>query len=491
MTLIKLKYSLVLFLLISLFYLSGQNTTSISASDILLYEDFNDNNVHDGNPTSWDETNGSGTWNVQNGEYIGTVSPGGNPPIALAGDINWKDYSLDVDVRSIQGVDRHIFFRFTQYHVKGYSVKFRNENLGESGLIELQKHGQNVVLLTNFSFKTHIGETHHFKIVAIDNRIQIFSDGDQTPVIDYIDSSDPILEGRIGFEIEPAGINTITQTGYDNVRVTDLTASTSFDLPFQYPNRPNSSLIEFKSDFWTRLTSAFDHEVKSGIYQPFTGIIYKSKDCPNGALGIQCYDGHNGTDFTAYKDQPLKNEVFSVSEGNVVFTSEHTGEGCTPNKGGFGCVVIVSYPAQNVLGLYAHLKKISVDEDAQVTVNTKLGDMGNTGCGNCGQHLHFGVMQEVTNPLITSKTKMTKNDWKELLAEISPNTNETLNKAKCTYIAPNNTRYKFQDPTGWNSTIEVDPWSLAPKKDQEDKEKAEGCSIESTYMWKFDVGMNP
>ena len=260
-------------------------------------------------------------------------------------------------------------------------------------------------------------------------------------------------------------------------------SSTLFDLPFQYPNRPNATQTEFKSQFWTRLTAGFDHEIKGGTYRPFTGDTYKPNDCPNSALGIQCYDGHNGTDFTAYKDQPTKNEVFSVADGDVVFTSDHTGDGCTPNKGGFGCVVIVNYPTQNVLGLYAHLKKISVDADNQVTRDTKLGDMGNTGCGKCGQHLHFGVMQEVANATSSLKAKMTKSDWKELLAQIAPNADETLNKAKCNYIAPNGVRYTFQDPTSWYPTGEVDPWSLAPNKD-----KADGCSVQSPYLWKFDVG---
>jgi len=150
--------------------------------------------------------------------------------------------------------------------------------------------------------------------------------------------------------------------------------------------------------------------------------------------------------------------------------------------------VIVSYPTQNVLGFYAHLKAISVEEDNDVTVNTKLGDMGNTGCGKCGQHLHFGVMQEVPSGAST-KIKMSKNDWKELLYHAAPNADETLNKAKCTYTAPNGTRYSFQDPTGWYPTTETDPWSLAPKKDNTDK--SEGCSVESPYLWKFDVGITP
>ncbi len=483
----KLKYSF-LTVLAFFFLLSSNFNTQLHASTILFQEDFNDGNANDGTPADWDEFASTGSWQVQNGEYIGTVNPNTQPPISLAGDPNWSDYSLDVDVRSIQGVDRPILFRFTQYHVSGYSIKFRNADLGQSGLIELQKHGQNVVLQTNFSFITHIGETHHFKITAVGNHIQVFADNNSTALIDYIDNNQPILSGRIGFEIEPAGIPTTTQTGYDNIVVTDLTTPLLFDLPFPYPSRPNSTQADFKSNFWTRLTAGFDHEVKGGIYRPFTGDIYRPNDCPSGALGIQCYDGHNGTDFTAYKDQPSKNEVFSVANGNVVFASEHTSDGCTPNKGGFGCVVIVSYPTQNVLGFYAHLKAISVEEDNDVTVNTKLGDMGNTGCGKCGQHLHFGVMQEVPSGAST-KIKMSKNDWKELLYHAAPNADETLNKAKCTYTAPNGTRYSFQDPTGWYPTTETDPWSLAPKKDNTDK--SEGCSVESPYLWKFDVGITP
>lgn len=232
MRLFRNKY----FLLASLFivYLTTLFTcvSLAHANSILLQEDFNDNNVHDGQPTSWTELNGSGNWQVINGEYIGTINPSGTPAISLTGNLDWTDYSMEVDVRSIQGVDRHILFRFTQFHVKGYSIKFRNEDLGVTGLIELQKHGQNVVLLTNHAFKTHIGATHRFKIAAVGNHIQVFADGNSEPVIDYIDNNQPILSGRVGFEIEPAGIPTTTQTGYDNLVVTDLSqTSTNLNVP--------------------------------------------------------------------------------------------------------------------------------------------------------------------------------------------------------------------------------------------------------------------
>lgn len=256
--------------------------------------------------------------------------------------------------------------------------------------------------------------------------------------------------------------------------------STSFDLPFSYSGRPNSTNAQFKSAFWSRLTAGFDHVVASGTYRPFTGVTYKQKDCPNGALGIACYDGHNGTDFSRLGGDA----VFSVGDGTVVFASDHTASDCSPNKGGYGCVVIAEYPGKNVYALFAHLKQINVSENETLDVNKQIGVMGNTGCGKCGVHLHLGVMRDVTPANVTSSPKkMTKSDWQELLYQVQPAAENPLagKKSVCTYNAPNGKKFAFQDPTGWKG-IDSDTWNFSTSSG--------GCGIDSPYLWKSEVGLS-
>lgn len=213
----KLFLSLLLILLL--------NTTfslQTSAAAVLLTENFNDGNANDGIPVDWDEDPGTGSWSVVDGKYKGTVNPGGVPPITLTGDPSWKNYSMEVTLTGAEGVDRHILFRFTKFHVRGYSIKYREEYAGVPGLIELQKHGPNVVLARNDDFKPSPGETHTIKIEVKDNRIKVFADGSSTPLIDYVDNVDPILDGRVGFMIEPSGIGLPTTTLYDNLIIESL-----------------------------------------------------------------------------------------------------------------------------------------------------------------------------------------------------------------------------------------------------------------------------
>jgi hypothetical protein len=205
----------------------------LHAQEILLDENFDDNNANDGTPVNWDEFSSTGSWQVLDGKYVGTLNPNTNISMTtLAGDLSWNNYELEVDVKSVQGVDRHIYFRFSQYHVSGYSVKYSDENFGITGAIELQKHGQNVVLQTNTLFKSHIGETHHFKIRANDNHIQVYADNNQNPILDYIDNNNPILNGKVGFEVQPSGIGATNQTSYDNLIVRSISSSSnSLDVP--------------------------------------------------------------------------------------------------------------------------------------------------------------------------------------------------------------------------------------------------------------------
>lgn len=86
---------------------------------------------------------------------------------------------------------------------------------------------------------------------------------------------------------------------------------------------------------------------------------------------------HPGLDLdgvTGDTIKPIKNGKVEVAEFSSV---------------GYGKHVIVDH-GNNLKSLYAHLSKISVKEGQEVTTDTKIGEMGDTG-HSFGDHLHLEV----------------------------------------------------------------------------------------------------
>lgn len=279
----------------------------------------------------------------------------------------------------------------------------------------------------------------------------------------YVGSNDGYIYA-FGNEAEPTPTPTPTPTS--------IPLMGSFELPYSYPGRLLNNPAQFKSAFWDKMRALFDHAYQTEIFRPFTGDSYSS--CTNP---ISCYDSHNGIDFSGTGNQ----DVYSVSIGNVVYTSPHTNEECTPEPGGFGCVVIAKQTS-GVYGLYAHLDKINVNTGDRLSASIKIGEMGATGCLGCGEHLHFGVLKPIKNVAsLLLINFMRKSDWQGLLYNIRPSAAPPYPPA-CTYSAPNGIQFSFQDPSGWRGS-DKDPWSIPRKKG--------GCGINSPYLWKFDVGISP
>ncbi|MBI5465185.1 hypothetical protein HY946_01090, partial [Candidatus Gottesmanbacteria bacterium] len=175
----------------------------------------------------WEEIPGSGSWIVESGQYVGSVPPSpATPSQTFAGDNSWSDYAVEVSMTGVSGVDRHILIRYDPTlwpsSSPGYAIKYREADYGFSGHIELQKAGIKV-LQSNSDFKSHIGETHRFRIEAKGNRIIVYGDG--TLLLDFIDDENPIFTGRLGFFIEPSGIGLTNTTAYDDVIVETLEPS--------------------------------------------------------------------------------------------------------------------------------------------------------------------------------------------------------------------------------------------------------------------------
>ncbi len=471
-----LRLSIFLYFTTVIFFFSPKN----AYAETILFQD----NFDDGDAAGWSVIGSSG-WNVTNGEYGILLNPGLSNSIPDSWDFSWTNISYDLDMRGIQGVDRNILVKFVN------TSNFIELHVNASGMIlEKASTGGGGGILASNSLTLSNDVNYHFRFeISNNNGIRVYLNNS---LIFDVTENTPLTNWKVGLRAGTGGVP-ITEVRFDNIIVKDLisitpsptptstptpTATPSaaptsigmFELPFDYPGRPATNPADFRSGFWGRLTASFDHTFPAGIHRPFTGNSYT--DCVSP---LSCYDSHNGTDFS---HNPNEN-VYSVASGYTVYTSPHTDDSCTPEST-FGCVIIARYPGNNY-ALYAHLDKIFVSTGDSLTQSSLIGEMGETGCPGCGEHLHFGVLRPahgIKNTILSMI--MSKKDWAGLLSQMSSDSNPF--QAFCTYQAPNNSSFSFVDPSGWRGS-DKDPWSLPLKKG--------GCGINSHYLWKFDIGSTP
>lgn len=465
---------LILFFLI-FFYIFPHH---VQAIDLPIEENFSDNNVHDYLPLYWEEIQYPSAWRVDNGKYTGIVGPFDSESKSVAGDPYWQDYTFEFNITGNSGPDRTILYMYNpDNQFQYYWLKYWENDYFESLMVLVKQSGD--VLATTNEYTSHVGETHNIKISLKDNNIRVFFD--QKMVINAYDN-DPIPYGKIGFEVMKSGIpgqaNSVT---VDDIKIYK-NKKLSFNLPYNYLNRDDPSEPEFKTEFWDKMTASFDHDRTKNIYTPFTTQSFDNKDCPKNALGITCYDGHNGTDFRP--SIPKANEdVYPVANGKVVYASEKDKNGrCNSEKSGYGCVIVMYHPDLDVYSLYAHLSEITKPiSDTTVGFSESIGKMGNTGCYSCGVHIHLGVLKDNT-PLETKK-KMKTADWESLFIQAEPKSSNKINtspKHYCTYKVPNGNILSFQDPSGWSDELTQDPWAFPSDMG--------GCGIDSPYLWMHNIG---
>lgn len=466
--------NLIIFLFIYVFVFPR----SIQAISFPVDESFDDNNVHDFNPLYWEEIQYPSAWTVDNYKYTGTVGPNDFESKTVAGYYYWNNYTFEFDITGNSGPDRTILYMYNPDNISQYYwlKYFENDYYASQMLLTKQNAG---VLATSNDYSSHIGETHNIKISLEGHEIHIYFDNKK--VIDAYDPN-PIPYGKVGFEVMKSGIpNATNSVTIDNVRIYENRIIT-FNLPINYSNRDNPSQTVFQSEFWNKMTASFDHNRERKVFTPFTRDNYDIKDCPKSALGITCYDGHNGTDFRP--SVPKANEdVFPVANGKIVYASDISENGkCNSEKSGYGCVVVMYHPDLDVYTLYAHLSEISKSVgDSVVPYTESIGKMGNTGCYPCGVHIHLGTLKDKT-PLEV-RSKMKKSDWENLFMQVEPKSDKKDNtnpKHYCTYKVPNGNILTFQDPSGWSSETQEDPWSLS--------KELGGCSTDSPYLWIQDIG---
>jgi murein DD-endopeptidase MepM/ murein hydrolase activator NlpD len=462
----KISKLLTFLFLLTIMLLLLRSTSNVKASGILFEDDFN-NTSNGAIPEKWQSTNSG--WVAQEGRYgvanSGTVS--NSFPKNLYWDFSKKNIKYEVDLEQTQGQDKNVLIKYVD------NTNFIEVHTNNGGTyLEKYVSGSSSAYFSHYSPTFLNSGIHHYKILINNLNITVYIDDNL--IFNNINDNGPAFDyWKIGLRTG-AGVT----VWYDNVLVTELETPTPtigpFDLPFDYTGRgAGTDSANFKSAFWGRLTAAFDHTITEGIFRPFTGNTYSPTDCPAGILGIACYDSHNGIDFSTVGGT----NVYSVTDGTVAYASDHTDKKCSPERSGFGCVVIISHP-QNIFTLYAHLSKLNVNANDTVTSNTNIGTMGSTGCDGCGDHLHLGTLIPVS-PTNSISLKLKKSDWQTLLSNIKSDSKTTKYKPFCKYLAPNGQAFSFIDPTGWKGS-DTDPWSNTTKNG--------GCGVPTQYFWKYEIG---
>jgi len=128
-----------------------------------------------------------------------------------AGDPNWTDYAVDLDVCMFRGVDKGVALRV----------------VGDMGVaVDLRGPGYQDVLLNHREWS--LGKTaainangmwHHLRVEAIGTRYKVFVDGELK--IKGEDNHKPVTRGGIALAAYTGGVGQCT-VFYDNVVVTDL-----------------------------------------------------------------------------------------------------------------------------------------------------------------------------------------------------------------------------------------------------------------------------
>ncbi|MDO8270000.1 MAG: C39 family peptidase [Candidatus Levybacteria bacterium] len=217
---------IALFFLIGFIYLVFPRTSFAA----LIFEDNFDQYSNGSFPSKWSVYNSTCNpiWKVETGILKIKNAPGCVTHL-IPNTSNWQtpldDYVAEFDVRFISGIDRHVsyrinpnipFIRVLHFIIpSGFALDTDNQNY----LTNIVKGYQNNV-------------TYHFKVIVTSERITIYeSNGNTADLVLTRDIffTNPLPPGMIGLGSSPGGGSGMTETWFDNVKVT--TIDNSLDVP--------------------------------------------------------------------------------------------------------------------------------------------------------------------------------------------------------------------------------------------------------------------
>lgn len=172
---------------------------------LLFYDNFDD-----GNADGW-TTSGVGTWYVENNEYVIDMDGfWGYEGLSVAGDADWTNYVLDIDMMGEQMYDKLINFRYHDVDTR-YEVNLRS-SFDDIWVGRVYGNGIG-------EYFPNVNNTwYHVTIFSIDERILVLVGG--VLVLDWFDDSENYIpHGKIGLR----GWNG-AKVRYDNVLVQKIIA---------------------------------------------------------------------------------------------------------------------------------------------------------------------------------------------------------------------------------------------------------------------------
>lgn len=300
---------------------------------------------------NFENQNTSG-WNILSGDWVIKQLQGsyrlGAKTLSLpniineiqAGDYLWSNYDFSFSILPINGADKNILFRVTNQRMQSgslnlpvsYGIHWTNT------VMELQKFtSQGGKAVANISIGLSNGNAINYRVRLNGNNIKVFESLNINPIINYTDTDNPILNGRIALLITTGGVYP-SEVYFDNIVVSSLEQSLEpvvllpgmgaswnhqamlFGLPqtqdkwFMTPgitiydnlisalknlgyetSGPNRNLFIFNYD-WTKPVSQISDDLKnyiSNTVKPPTGIFVNLVGHSLGGLTARTYVQNN------------------------------------------------------------------------------------------------------------------------------------------------------------------------------------------------------
>lgn len=196
---------------------------NIFAQNILFEDDFEQDRSY-----QWEIK--SGNWTRQyiynSYRYGLNLNTGSTITEVQAGDFGWTNYEFSFDMLPMAGADRNVSFRVKDQSSSCcswyiYPVSYSLHMYSDS--LRLGKNTAENTSAEVFSTAITLSDrmVTHFRIRLEDNHIQVFINGNDIPIVDYIDNNNPILTGRISLLVTTGAVYP-TEVWFDNILVTKI-----------------------------------------------------------------------------------------------------------------------------------------------------------------------------------------------------------------------------------------------------------------------------
>jgi murein DD-endopeptidase MepM/ murein hydrolase activator NlpD len=169
--------------------------------------------------------------------------------------------------------------------------------------------------------------------------------------------------------------------GLDIVTVQSVPDIAPFlQLPFR---QPDTNFLRVNSFFdHVGPGTSFDDTLLRFDGKEFTGAHFNT--C---VIGVNCYGGHNGIDYSTGAGMPM----LAAASGKVVYRYYNT----DPSKGSVDSGLIIDH-GNGYRTSYWHMDPIQVNINDNITQGQQIGLSGNIGKSS-GAHLHFGLRLTSSN----------------------------------------------------------------------------------------------